>query len=393
MKIAILSDFHFGHAKFYEDSFLHAKRALEVASNSDLMILAGDLFDSRVPKQEVFAKSFELFAPISQKMNAKIISEHFDGTKSMHNTAIVAIPGTHERRPKEFVNAVEVLEKAGFLVSAHASKVFFEKNGEKIVVQGLGGVPEQFAKSALKTLNFQPVKNAFNIFVFHQTMQEFVPTNEEYFITKNDLPNGFDLYICGHIHWRREMEIYGKRLLIPGSTLVTQLRKNEMGEKGVIFYDTKTNNQHFEAIKTRPFYFAEMEFKNATPNEILEKCEAFIKEKISQDKPIIKIKLTGTLDKAIIDQNISFSQLLKYKNDAFIEIDKDFEISELKEQILYLQKIKEGQISIKEQGLQLLNDKIKEMGLKENEIHDFFEAISEGEKIEYAASLIRRILH
>jgi len=118
---------------------------------------------------------------------------------------IAAIHGTHERRTKESVNPIQLLESMGYLINAHANAVIFEKeiNGavERVAVHGLGGVPDSYAKEAIKAINYKPVPNAFNIFVFHQTVKEFVPVDLDV-MSIEDLPIGFDLYLCGHIHKR-----------------------------------------------------------------------------------------------------------------------------------------------------------------------------------------------
>ena len=54
MRIAVLSDFHFGYGyntELEEDSFSNAEEALERASEADLIINAGDIFDTKFPNR------------------------------------------------------------------------------------------------------------------------------------------------------------------------------------------------------------------------------------------------------------------------------------------------------------------------------------------------------
>ena len=44
-----------------------------------------------------------------------------------------------------------------------------------------------------------------------------------------DLPNGFDLIIDGHLHWTNEQKLEGKRFLLTGSTIFTQMKNLEDG--------------------------------------------------------------------------------------------------------------------------------------------------------------------
>jgi DNA repair exonuclease SbcCD nuclease subunit len=51
MKVAVLSDFHFGFSYSLEtenDSFENAEEAMEKALDCDLILIAGDIFDSRI---------------------------------------------------------------------------------------------------------------------------------------------------------------------------------------------------------------------------------------------------------------------------------------------------------------------------------------------------------
>jgi len=59
MNIGIFSDCHCGY-KYREergdDSFIALDEAIDKTSDCDLILIAGDLFDTRVPKPEIFAK-------------------------------------------------------------------------------------------------------------------------------------------------------------------------------------------------------------------------------------------------------------------------------------------------------------------------------------------------
>ena len=64
MKIAVMSDFHLG---YNEDSFTQAREALEKASAFDLIIICGDLFDSRNPNQETIYEAVKMLAETKKK--------------------------------------------------------------------------------------------------------------------------------------------------------------------------------------------------------------------------------------------------------------------------------------------------------------------------------------
>ncbi|EQD59621.1 metallophosphoesterase, partial [mine drainage metagenome] len=75
-------------------------------------------------------------------------------------------------------------------------------------------------------------------FMLHQSIYEILPFDES-FMHYDDLPKGFDLYVCGHIHSRVKATVNGKLFLIPGSTVLTQLKEGEQERKGFILFDTK----------------------------------------------------------------------------------------------------------------------------------------------------------
>ncbi len=276
MRIAILGDFHLGYDRFYEDSFNQAEKALKIAEeNADVLLIAGDIFDAKVPKPEVMGRSLEIFSKIRK--------------------SIFVIHGTHERRPQGFVNPIDLLIKAGKVISCHLKPTFFEKENEKIMIYGMGGVPEEYSKIAIEKLNPKPIENVFSIFMFHQNLKEFMP-QVEHGLYIEDLPNGFDLYIDGHLHKNYEINKSNKELIIPGSTVLTQLRKEEK-VKGFYIYDTKMKMKRFVEIPTRKFYY--LEFESNSTDDLMIKRQKIIELMESIDfnnKPIVRLDFISKID-------------------------------------------------------------------------------------------------
>ena len=102
--------------------------------------------------------------------------------------------------------------------------------------------------------------------MFHQSVYEILPFSDD-FIHYNELPKGFDLYVDGHIHSRVEADVHGKKFLIPGSTVLTQLKEGEQDDKGFILFDTQSYTYQFVKIKCRKFVFKNISFENATPKK------------------------------------------------------------------------------------------------------------------------------
>jgi len=398
LKIAVLADFHLGYVRFLDDSFEQAERAFSRAcEEAELVVLLGDIFDSRIPKQEILARSFKLFRnAFGKKWEAKLASyDSKDGRKNYAEVPVVAIHGTHERRTKELVNPIELLEKAGFLVNVHAATAVFEKDGERIALQGMGGIPEEYAKSALEALSPKPVDGAFNVFLFHQSMKEFLPG--ESLMGMEDLPKGFDLYLCGHIHAKTIQKLdSGAYFIIPGSTVVTQMRKEDVGGKGFFVFDTKSKEAVFREIQSRPFFFEELEFKQASLEEVLAKARKGIEkllENKTEVKPLIKLKLRGSMAKGLNQSNLDVSSIAgEFEDRAIVEVDKDLESETLKEKIDKLRSLRESKLSVKDIGIEILKNKLKQYGFKSDiDIETLYALLSEEGKGS-AEKTLKRIL-
>lgn len=386
MKIAILSDFHLGYERFAQDASEQARTALQLASEkADALLLPGDLFDSRVPKPETLSQAFALFHELGGRSWGAKVSDFRarDGRSCACAAPIIAIHGTHEMRPKGLTNPIGMLEAGGFLINVQSATVILEKSGEKVAVSGLGGVPERHAKDALEALAPQPVPGAFNIFMFHQSLSDFIPARGE-LLSLEDLPHGFDLYICGHVHRRTESSSSGKPLLIPGSTVVTQLREDETAGKGFFIFDTETGSREFFEIQSRPFIFRELEFDSAAPDEVEKAARAALEQILSQKfpkPPIIRLRLRGSLRKGFSASDAGLARLQEdYSNRALVSIDKSLASEELKDRIEKIRSLREGSASIRELGVELLREKMKAAGLSRRDAAYLFELFSKEKK-------------
>ncbi|MFH1247226.1 MAG: hypothetical protein V1644_02485 [Candidatus Micrarchaeota archaeon] len=327
-----------------------------------------------------------------EKKNTRISK----GERIFQFNPIVVIPGTHERRTKGLVNVVEMLDSAGLVANCHNKTVIIEKNNEKVAVIGMAGIPDEYAIEVIKAAQFKPVENCFNIFISHQTLKEVIPLSDK-FMTMDDLPTGFDLYINGHIHWRREIKSNGKTLLIPGSTVITQMLKNETEKKGFWLYDTLTRNYEFIYINSRPFFYKEILIENASAETVKNAVEKVVSEIITENKttssasqtPLIKLKITGSLAKGINSPSIDLNSIAASFTNAEVYIDKEFDVLQsLKEKIELLRKIKTEEKSVSELGIAVLKEKLKQNKFTMENEEELFSLLSEGE-IEKAITLVK----
>jgi len=135
MLVGIFSDCHCGY-KFGEergeDSFIALNEAIDKTSDCDLILIAGDLFDTRVPRPEIFARVARILGKVQNiptKTNFLEIlnkEKHEISPSALRGIPIVAIHGTHERRSRYLVNPIQALEHAGLLVHLHCATAVFD---------------------------------------------------------------------------------------------------------------------------------------------------------------------------------------------------------------------------------------------------------------------------
>ncbi len=362
MKIAIISDTHFGYARFEEDSYIQAENAFLGASDkADLIIYAGDVFDTKTPKLETLNRAVEILKKVKKP--------------------IFAIHGNHERRSKGMINPAQLLATTGAFRYLHGEAAEFDSLGEKTQIFGLGNVPEELASIALKKAleNFKPNPNAFKILVLHQSIKELIPHAEEEISLEELESLPFDLIINGHIHGRTTK--LGGRFIIPGSTVVTQLKKDETAPRGYVLYDTKTKTHEFVEIACRKFFYEEIEFKDAGIEGIKKAVEEKIKELKIDNNAIIRIKIKGTAKEGIRPSDISFAGVEN------VFIDNHLNATTLKDKLERIKRIKDQKLSVKELAIKELEEKVKDK-IKLFSPRDLFDKLVIGtdETLEYLKS-------
>lgn len=341
--ILITSDFHLGYGYNTErenDCYFVLEEILGEQAN--LILFGGDMFDSRVPKLEVLAEAMSFLIKLKERNSkAKFIEcDKEINKRALHGIPFISIYGNHERRAN-LINPIQTLEKAGLLINLHCQKIIFEIEGQKIAIYGMSHVPEKYARDVLLEWSPKPVKNAINILLMHQNIEPFVYSSlEDVNLKLSDLPKGFDYIVNGHIHWRNEINLNGSKLIIPGSTIPTQLNKRESEvKKG---YYLLENKLWFREIKQRSFYYITLENK-----EELEKFLENLKEE--ELKPIIKIKIKNT---SPIDLNIIER---KYKEKGILIFQREVETKFEKHKAEIIAK----QLSAEELGEKILKERIK----------------------------------
>ena len=393
MLISILSDLHFGYGwntRIENDSYENAQEVISKCLDSDLILIAGDIFDSRNPRTEAWIKTLKILSKplLTENKGVKLverINKHLPeiSRRTLSNIPVLALHGTHDRKPKDQTNVIEALEQTGFLIYLHCNGLVFKKDGQKVAIQGMSGVPERYAKEIMDKWNPKPIEGCYNILMLHQSIEPYLysPLDPPSLNTSN-LPNGFDLIIDGHIHTRDLTDINGTKLLLAGSTIVTQLKKEE-AETTKGFYqvdvgkETKINFIPLE--NNRKFFYKELELKSDAT--IRDQIESVLTETLSQEfkkNPIIKIKIIGK-DTGVVDKELREIEK-KYYDKVIIYFSKELESEEITKKIELLRDLRQRKLSVEETGLKILKDNLDELKFQSSFDHEsLFKLLSEGE--------------
>jgi len=395
MKISFLSDFHLGYAwntELEQDSFEQAEEAIEKALDSDLIILCGDIFDTRIPKTDVWARAMHILSKpiLAENKGMSLVRSDKDlkkiSKRTLKRIPVIAIHGTHERRGKGLINAIEALEHAGLLIHLHCNFIVFEKEGKRVAIHGMSGVPERYAKDVLEHWNPKPVENCFNILLLHQSIEPFVYSPlEPPSLNLSNLPRGFDLIVDGHLHTRNKIKIDGSILLFPGSTVVTQLKREE-SENPRGFYKIDINIKGFdvefvELKNARKFFYEEVELSESIPirDQIESRINNILLNNYNFEKsPMIRIKITGR-ETSVIDKEIKEIEK-KYSEKAILKIVRELRSSEVDEKIEFMRNLMEKKLSVEEIGLKVLLDNLEELKFEQIfEPEHIFKLLIDGE--------------
>jgi DNA repair exonuclease SbcCD nuclease subunit len=407
MKLAFISDLHLGFAfgtERGEESFENAEKAFELAlkEKPDLVLIGGDIFHDKIPRQEVIGKAIELFTSLNQKLRKVLLLKKITKNKETIEKkelipAVIGIWGTHERRHTNSTNPAQLLEKAGLINLLHSESILVEVGYEKIGIHGLSGVPEDYARDALLSWKPEPFENSHNILMLHQNLAELIPT-EANAISFADLPEKFDFYLLGHFHWHLEEQHPRTKapILIPGSTIVTQLSQKEAtGDKGFFIIDLppekKLRDINFKVIPTRPAHYLSIEIYGKKPVEVQFTISQAITKALSlvhTVKPMIKVKVKGILAQGFSPADLNINTIYKdFVGKVILDIDKsDLVAADAKEKTSFLQDLKERKISADQLGLELIKKNLS-LPIDMQKLEQVFNLLSE-EEIEKAEGII-----
>lgn len=388
MKIAILSDLHFGFGVGTEretDAYEAAEEMMKKAMDCDVILIAGDMFDTRVPRTEDLVKSMQLLTwPMHADNDVRIsggVGKDADAIPLIKTEGIpvVAIHGTHERRTRGLLNPVEALEKAGFLIYLHCNGIVLEKGEERVCIQGLSGVPDQFAENVLDQWKPVPIDGCFNIFMLHQSMSPFMFAT--HLLPVERLPRGFDLYICGHMHDPQKTVYASAPFIIPGAPVITQITKESVNPAGLWIFDTESKQSNIIPLEShRKAYYREID--SQTGFEGIESEISRILTNHQGKKPLIRFKITGK------ERDLPLDEIkTRFQDEAIVSFRKATEGERIE-----AKSIEEHKLSVQELGKKLLDENLGEAKLDPRVFEHVFELMEEG-RMDDVMDYLRKSLH
>ncbi len=392
MKIAVLSDFHFGYAynsELENDCLDNAEEAIDKSLDCDLIIIGGDVFDLRAPKTQTWGNALKILSKplLKDNPNIKLVETDMQlkeiSQRTLKHIPVIAISGNHERLTKGDVNTVEALENAGLLIRLYLNTIVFEKDGIRVAIHGMPSVPERYAKDVLDKWNPKPVEGCINILLLHQSIDPYVYSPlEPPTLNLSNLPKGFDIIINGHLHYHNIEKLDETILIMPGSTVITQFEKNEATTDKVlckITIDNEIKSEFIPLETSRKFYYEELTVDQTTltlREQVERRLTQILYSNNHNKKPIIRMKLKGR-DTNILDQDLRSIEN-KFSDKAILILVKELESQELTEKQELLRSLREQKLSVEELGLNLLKKNLEEFGIgNEFDYDTMFHLLSE----------------
>ena len=354
MKFAHFSDCHIGgwkEDKLKEINLACFKQAISkvIEKKVDFLLIAGDLFNTALPQIDYIK---EVTSELKQLKDLGI--------------RIYMIAGSHDYSPSG-KTMLEVLEKAGLIVNVmkfENGKLKFTHDESGVKITGIFGKKGGLELSEYERLDKESLEKeeGFKIFMFHTAINEFKPREFEDIEGADlaSLPNNFNYYAGGHIHYIFKKDFGKGFLTFPGALFPNNFKELEdYPYGGVYFYDGE--NLEFEEIKVKEVLSKEIDVNNLTPEKATQKIIEEMKKVDFKDK-IVTIRIIGVIDGKTSE--IKFKDIFESLEEAYFVLKNTARLSsKLVENI----DIKKG--TVEEIETQILKEVIEDnkIMLEENE--------------------------
>ena len=297
------SDAHLGYMQYNlterRDDFLKAFEEFTTKAKElspDLLVFAGDLFNSPHPSNPVLAEAIELI----------------DSLK----VPFLVVPGSHDKAYSTLVGTVlEPLHRGGHI---HYLPTKPYEKGD-VYVYGMTNFRRRtdFTTEAREFFEKYPPKprGKYNIFVLHQGVDfpslNLHPSQVE--MRPEELPKGFQYYASGHLHNPTILRFDDSIFAYSGSLETFEYTEYEY-EKS--FYLVEMGRDGEAEVKTiplskqRPFQVLRQDCTGLKPAEIEEKTREMI-SKSDRSGAILVLVLEGTLLQGLTRADVNYEAVRK----------------------------------------------------------------------------------
>lgn len=383
MKFAHFADCHIGgwkEDKLRQLSIDTFENAVDycIKENTAFVLISGDLFNTALP-------SIELIKEV-----ARILRKLRD-----NDIEIYIIAGSHDFSPSG-KTMLDVLEKADLVKNVNRYEegelIFTEdKTGVKII--GIPGLKGGLETENYKNLNKYELETeqGYKIFMFHTALNEFKPIGLENVDCMGvaSLPNNFDYYAGGHVHYILERDFGKGKLVYPGALFPNNFKELEEYKHGGFYLIDDKNRIKYVPIKLKEVITFVFNGDDKEPKNLEQEIIDGLSKEDVEDK-IVMMRVTG---------------VLKNGKPSDIDLKKIFSLIENKAYFVMkntnkLTTKELGELKVDVGNVNEIEEKIIEsfkMDFSKEKIMNFIEALSlekiEGEKsFDFESKLIKNFL-
>ncbi|MDD3175482.1 MAG: exonuclease SbcCD subunit D [Candidatus Nanoarchaeia archaeon] len=289
----------------------------------DFILLAGDLFNSALPKIDVL----------------KDVATELKKLKDV-DIPVYFIPGSHDFSPNG-KTMLDVLESAGLMINVFKGNItpsgslmlnWTVDEKTKAHITGIHGLKGMLDKESYEKLDYSNLHSSeFKIFMFHTAIKEMMPKDLEMMeaYSMDILPPGFDYYAGGHVHVRsqkRRMQLdcnekaeteslnseklhaINNNVIYPGPTFPNNFSELQKLKKGSFIYYEDGKIDLIE-IPNKEVQYLEIDCNSKTPSSVEENFELLL-EKVELKNKIVLLRFFGTLSEGKTTE-INFKKLVK----------------------------------------------------------------------------------
>ena len=296
-------------------------------ARADIVVHAGDLFDSSRPAPQAY-RAFKKFL--------KRIGEQ---------AKVFAVLGDHDR-PKTWGLAPHFLfDDQIQILGANwsAQQQVLSVGGQDVLVAGLSNVSRTYRaimQEELKKLGALDLSGKLSVLLLHEGIDKFLPYEGAFELGLDEVPKNFDYVAMGHLHSRIKASLGKGTLAYPGSSeIISRSEVDEWRKNGKGFFIVDVNRGR---VDVEPVNLAcirpqlEVKMKYSCLDEELERLAKSLDG--FEKKPLVHVKIEGK----DVDRQSVYSALNKRLSGLVLQFRQEF----LDETVERLPEVKSGAFQV-----------------------------------------------